>query len=66
MFPHQLGQGLAGTAPDELAAFLELTPSGIGSHWESRDSDRDTQQDRSAELEILAIVGLTQETQPRG
>jgi hypothetical protein len=32
MFAHELGQGLAGATPDELAD-LELTPSGIGLHW---------------------------------
>jgi hypothetical protein len=38
MFPHELGQGLAGANPDELAQ-VEVTPSGIGLHWETLDVD---------------------------
>jgi hypothetical protein len=38
MFPHELGQGLKGANPDELAA-VEVTPSGIGLHWETLDVD---------------------------
>ena len=38
MFPHELGQGLEGANPDELAA-VEVTPSGIGLHWETLDVD---------------------------
>jgi Protein of unknown function (DUF2442) len=38
MFPHELGQGLVGANPDELAA-VEVTPSGIGLHWEKLDVD---------------------------
>ncbi|MBC7971264.1 MAG: DUF2442 domain-containing protein [Verrucomicrobia bacterium] len=38
MFPHELGQGLAEAHPDELAA-VEVTPSGIGLHWEALDVD---------------------------
>ncbi|MBW4583425.1 MAG: DUF2442 domain-containing protein [Tildeniella nuda ZEHNDER 1965/U140] len=38
MFPHELGQGLVGAEPDELAA-VEVTPSGIGLHWEALDVD---------------------------
>ncbi|NJP12204.1 MAG: DUF2442 domain-containing protein [Leptolyngbyaceae cyanobacterium RU_5_1] len=38
MFPHALGQGLAGASPDDLAA-VEVTPSGIGLHWEALNVD---------------------------
>ncbi len=38
MFPHELGQGLGGASPDELAA-VEVTASGIGLHWEKLDVD---------------------------
>jgi Protein of unknown function (DUF2442) len=38
MFPHELGQGLAGADPDDLAA-IEVTPSGNGLHWETLDVD---------------------------
>jgi hypothetical protein len=38
MFPHYLGQGLANATPDDLAA-VEVTPSGIGLHWETLDVD---------------------------
>jgi len=38
MFPHELGQGLVGAEPDDLAA-VEVTPSGIGLHWETLDVD---------------------------
>lgn len=38
MFPHELGQGLVGANPDELAA-VEVTPSGVGLHWEALDVD---------------------------
>lgn len=38
MFPSKLGQGLAEASPDELAA-VEVTPSGIGLHWEALDVD---------------------------
>jgi hypothetical protein len=38
MFPHELGQGLAGASPDDLAA-VEVTLSGIGLHWEALDVD---------------------------
>lgn len=38
MFPHELGQGLAGAEPDDLAA-VEVTAFGIGLHWEALDVD---------------------------
>ncbi|MEG4856926.1 MAG: DUF2442 domain-containing protein [Microcoleus sp.] len=38
MFPHHLGQGLANASADDLAA-VEVTPSGIGLHWETLDVD---------------------------
>lgn len=38
MFPHELGQGLVGANPDELAT-VEVTLSGIGLHWETLDVD---------------------------
>ena len=38
MFPYELGQGLAGANPDALAE-VEVTPSGIGLHWETLDVD---------------------------
>ncbi|MFZ9736610.1 MAG: DUF2442 domain-containing protein [Prochlorotrichaceae cyanobacterium] len=38
MFPHHLGQGLAQAKPEDLAA-VEVTPSGLGLHWESLDVD---------------------------
>jgi hypothetical protein len=38
MFPHELGQGLAGASPDDLAA-VEVTSFGIGLHWEALDVD---------------------------
>lgn len=37
-FPAELGQGLAGATPNDLAA-VEVTPSGMGLHWESLDAD---------------------------
>ena len=37
-FPHHLGQGLAGAAPDDLAD-LEVTPFGVGLHWQALDVD---------------------------
>jgi hypothetical protein len=37
-FPAELGQGLAGASPEELAT-VEVTPSGEGLHWESLDAD---------------------------
>lgn len=38
MFPHHLGQGLAGASPQDLAA-VEVTPYGTGLHWEALDVD---------------------------
>ncbi|WP_353259105.1 DUF2442 domain-containing protein [Prochlorothrix hollandica] len=38
MFPSRLGQGLAGAAAADLAR-VEVTPSGIGLHWERLDVD---------------------------
>jgi hypothetical protein len=38
MFPHHLAQGLAGATADDLAV-VEVTPSGIGLHWENLDVD---------------------------
>lgn len=38
MFPHELGQGLAGASADDLAA-VEVTSFGIGLHWEALDVD---------------------------
>ena len=37
-FPAKLGQGLADATPEELAK-IEVTPSGIGLHWEALDAD---------------------------
>ncbi len=37
-FPAELGQGLAGASPDDLAE-VEITPSGSGLHWEKLDAD---------------------------
>jgi len=37
-FPAELGQGLAGANPEDLAE-VEVTPSGIGLHWEKLDAD---------------------------
>ncbi|MCY7394410.1 MAG: DUF2442 domain-containing protein [Leptolyngbyaceae cyanobacterium CAN_BIN12] len=37
-FLAELGQGLAGASPNDLAA-VEVTPSGIGLHWETLDAD---------------------------
>ncbi|MEL7226614.1 MAG: DUF2442 domain-containing protein [Cyanobacteria bacterium J06576_12] len=37
-FPAKITQGLAGAA-DELIAAVEVTPSGIGLHWEALDAD---------------------------
>ena len=38
MFPHHLGQGLAGARAEDLGA-IEITPSGYGLHWEILDVD---------------------------
>ena len=38
MFPHKLGQGLAGASPDDLSS-IEVTYFGIGLHWEALDVD---------------------------
>jgi hypothetical protein len=38
MFPHHLGQGLGGARAADLAA-VEVTPSGLGLHWEALDVD---------------------------
>ncbi|BAU14570.1 hypothetical protein LEP3755_51190 [Leptolyngbya sp. NIES-3755] len=38
MFPHELGQGLAGASENDLAN-IEITPSGLGLHWEALDVD---------------------------
>ncbi|WP_088895016.1 DUF2442 domain-containing protein [Leptolyngbya ohadii] len=37
-FPAEYGQGLQGASPEELAE-VEITPSGLGLHWESLDAD---------------------------
>ncbi|MDX2239185.1 MAG: DUF2442 domain-containing protein [Leptolyngbyaceae cyanobacterium bins.302] len=37
-FPAEVGQGLAGASPEDLAE-VEVTPSGIGLHWEKLDAD---------------------------
>jgi hypothetical protein len=37
-FPPELGQGLAGASPEDLAA-VEVSPSGLGLHWEKLDAD---------------------------
>ena len=37
-FPTALGQGLAGASVADLAE-VELTPGGVGLHWESLDAD---------------------------
>lgn len=37
-FLAELGQGLAGASPDDLAK-VEVTPSGTGLHWETLDAD---------------------------
>ena len=37
-FPAEMGQGLRGASPDELAA-VEVTPGGYGLHWEALDAD---------------------------
>ena len=37
-FPSELGQGLAGATPEQLAA-VEVTPGGFGLHWEELDAD---------------------------
>lgn len=37
-FPPELGQGLRGASPDDLAA-VEVSPSGLGLHWENLDAD---------------------------
>ena len=37
-FPAELGQGLEG-ASDEALARVEISPGGIGLHWESLDAD---------------------------
>lgn len=37
-FPAKLGQGLAAASPEDLAE-VEVTPSGIGLHWEKLDAD---------------------------
>ncbi|MBW4442572.1 MAG: DUF2442 domain-containing protein [Plectolyngbya sp. WJT66-NPBG17] len=38
MFPHELGQGLSNASEEDLAN-IEITPSGIGLHWEALDVD---------------------------
>ncbi|MBD1824234.1 DUF2442 domain-containing protein [Cyanobacteria bacterium FACHB-DQ100] len=38
MFPHELAQGLADASEEDLAT-IEITPSGIGLHWEALDVD---------------------------
>lgn len=38
MFPHELGQGLAGASENDLSN-IELTPAGLGLHWEALDVD---------------------------
>jgi hypothetical protein len=37
-FPAKLGQGLSNASQEELAE-VEITPSGLGLHWESLDAD---------------------------
>lgn len=37
-FPPDIAQGLAGASPEDLAA-VEITPSGMGLHWEKLDTD---------------------------
>ncbi len=37
-FPAEMGQGLRGASPDELAG-VEVTPGGYGLHWEALDAD---------------------------
>jgi hypothetical protein len=37
-FPAELGQGLRGATPKQLAA-VEITPNGEGLHWEELDAD---------------------------
>lgn len=37
-FPAEMGQGLRGASPDELAA-VEVAPGGYGLHWEALDAD---------------------------
>ncbi|HEU0076418.1 MAG TPA: DUF2442 domain-containing protein, partial [Longimicrobiaceae bacterium] len=37
-FPAEMGQGLRGASPEELAA-VEVTPGGYGLHWEALDAD---------------------------
>lgn len=38
MFPVSLAQGLADASPDDVAE-VEVTPGGLGLHWESLDID---------------------------
>lgn len=38
MFSHELGQGSFGASEDDLTN-IEITPSGIGLHWETLDVD---------------------------
>ena len=37
-FPPDIAQGLAGASSEDLAA-VEITPSGMGLHWKSLDTD---------------------------
>jgi hypothetical protein len=37
-FPPDIAQGFAGASPEDLAA-VEITPSGMGLHWENLDTD---------------------------
>jgi hypothetical protein len=37
-FPPALAEGLAGAAPEDLAA-IEITPAGLGLHWPKLDAD---------------------------
>ncbi|HEY9906192.1 MAG TPA: DUF2442 domain-containing protein [Thermosynechococcaceae cyanobacterium] len=37
-FLAELGQGLSGATPEDLAE-VEVTPSGMGLHWEKLDAD---------------------------
>ena len=37
-FPPSIAQGLSGAAAEELAE-VEITPSGLGLHWEKLDAD---------------------------
>ncbi|MEW5930818.1 MAG: DUF2442 domain-containing protein [Gemmatimonadota bacterium] len=37
-FPAEMGQGLRGALPEELAA-VTVTPGGFGLHWEALDAD---------------------------